>query len=85
MLRIAETTPEPGIVVLALEGSVVGPWVAELRRLCDCALTTGARLTLDVARVEFVDRAGIELLRHLESRRVALRNGSAFVTAQLRG
>ena len=85
MLKIVESTPQSGVVVLEVEGHVVGPWVEELRRLCERALDAGDELTLDVARVDFVDRDGVDLLRNLRTRHVPLVNCSAFVAAQLKG
>jgi anti-anti-sigma regulatory factor len=72
-------------VTLRLEGRVIGPWVEELRRSCDDVLITGARLTLDLSDVSFVDRDGVELFRNLRSRRhVRLSNRSRFVAEQLK-
>jgi anti-anti-sigma regulatory factor len=42
------------------------------------------RLVLDFAEVSFIDADGLELLRELSSRHVILRNGSLFVTQQLK-
>jgi hypothetical protein len=85
MLKIVETMSRHGAVTLQLEGSVVGPWVEELRRLCARTLASGTALVLDVGCVDFVDRDGASLFRNLERRRVPLMNCSAFVTTQLEG
>src|SRR5207245_1693625 len=61
MLRIERVETSIGDCVLRLEGEVVGPWVAEIRRSCDQALATGARLTLELTDVTFIDRAGVEV------------------------
>jgi anti-anti-sigma regulatory factor len=84
MLKIAA---DPIRRTLALEGRVAGPWVEELRRVCDSAVThdgLGPALTLDLAAVAFVDRAGLDLLRELASRGYRFRNGSPFINEQLK-
>ncbi len=69
---------------LSLEGQVVGPWVEELRHACEPILARGARLSLDLARVSFVSREGVQLLWALGDRRVALLHCSGFVAEQLK-
>ena len=84
MLRIATADrPGPG-ATLRLEGRVIGPWVDELERACQRALVTGAPLSLDLHEVAFVDREGLELLRHLVDGGVAVVNCPPFVREQLR-
>jgi len=74
-----------GSVVLRLEGNLSGQWVDELRRLTSEPLRDpAARLVLDLAEVTFIDADGLELLRELSVRHVVLRNGSLFVTQQLK-
>ena len=70
--------------ILRLEGRVIGPWVDELRRSCEPVLASGARLTLDLFEVSFIDRDGIDLFRSLREREVALTNCSPFVAEQLK-
>jgi anti-anti-sigma regulatory factor len=83
VLRIVTDGAHPGIA-LRLEGDVVGPWVEILRRCADDALTAGAALVLDLSRVAFVDRDGLDLLRGLADRGVTLVNASRFVSEQLK-
>ena len=83
MLRIVTDSAHPGIA-LRLEGDVVGPWVETLRRCADEATRAGAALVLDLSRVAFVDRDGLDLLRTLAGGGVSLVNASRFVTEQLR-
>jgi anti-anti-sigma regulatory factor len=52
--------------------------------MCEPLLATGARLTIDLSDVSFVDRDGIELFRSLRKHRVALANCSPFVAEQLK-
>ncbi len=70
--------------MLQLAGRVAGPWVDELRRSCDRILAAGARLSVDLREVTFVDRSGLELLRGLRGRQVALVNYTSFVAEQLK-
>jgi ABC-type transporter Mla MlaB component len=72
-------------VTIRLEGQVSGPWVEELRRSCERLLLSGARLTLDMTDVSFIDKDGIALCQHLRTQQVALTHCSAFVVEQLRG
>jgi anti-anti-sigma factor len=74
-----------GSVVLRLEGSLSGQWVDELRRVTwEPVREPSARLVLDLAEVTFIDADGLALLRELSLRHVVLRNGSLFVTQQLK-
>jgi len=85
MLRIDRIETVPGATTLRLEGEIMGPWVDELRRSCEPALSrTGGTLTLDLAGVSFVALDGVRLLGRLRDRGVALLNSSPFVTEQLK-
>lgn len=84
MLRISVVEGDGRGLTLYLEGRVMGPWVAELRRACERALAQGRGLTLDVAGVSFLDRDGVGLLRGLMHRQVAVTRCSPFVAEQLR-
>ena len=77
-----ETVDEP--VTLRLEGQLVGPWVGELRRVCQEILHQGRSLTLDLADVSFLDSDAIELVRGLQNHQVALGSCSPFLAEQLR-
>jgi anti-anti-sigma regulatory factor len=84
LLKIESVTNGNGTTTLALEGQLVGPWVEELRLTCLGALGASTDLTLDLARVSFVDRAGIEMLRTLADHHTRLSNCSPFVAEQLK-
>lgn len=84
MLRIWFTESPDERVTLRLEGRLVGPWVAELRRSCEHVLRRNGRLTLDLGNLSFVDGDGVALVRSLAARDVTLLNCSAFVATQLR-
>jgi anti-anti-sigma regulatory factor len=85
MLRISPIPTADGGVVLRLEGRLVGPWVAELRKACEGPLRAGRGLTLDAAAVSFIDGDGLALVKALQTRRVRLMHCSPFVAEQLRG
>jgi len=85
MLRITVVESSSEAVRLRVEGRVTGGWVEELKRTCDVqGLSDGARLTLDLADVSFVDAAGIELLREMRTRSVTLLSPSSLVAEQLK-
>lgn len=83
MLKIVLVQNAPAGHTLRLEGSVIGPWVAELRRSCEAVLDAETRLTLDLSDVWFIDQEGIRLCKALMDRRVVLANCPAFVAGQL--
>lgn len=84
MLRIQLLDLQDGTATLQLAGRVAGPWVGELSRSCERILGVGGSLSVDLREVTFVDRAGVEFLRSLRGRRVALVNCSPFVAEQLK-
>ncbi len=53
--------------------------MAVLERQCTELLHGGHRVRLDVAEVDFVDRAGVALLRELLARGVEIEKGSLTV------
>lgn len=64
---------------------MTGRWVEELRRSCEVhALSEGIALSLDLTDLSFVDLQGINLLKELRRRGVALLNPSSFMVEQLR-
>jgi anti-anti-sigma regulatory factor len=84
MLRIRMAQTGAGTAVVHLEGQVIGPWVAELERVCDLILARGSELHLDLSTVSFVDRDGVELLARLRDGHARLLNCSRFVSEQLK-
>lgn len=71
-------------MTLRLEGRVVGPWVAELRQICESPIRDGSKLILDLAEVSFADDKGVALLSSLRSRGAKLLNATPFVKEQLK-
>jgi anti-anti-sigma regulatory factor len=84
VLKIELLAKQDGTATLELAGRVVGPWVDELSRSCERILEVGGTLTVDLGGVSFVDRDGVEFLRCLRARAVALVNCSPFVAEQLK-
>jgi ABC-type transporter Mla MlaB component len=84
VLRISTIDESERSVRLALEGWLVGPWVDELRRESELQLSEAKGLTLDFAKVLFVDPRGVALLRELAERHVEHVNCSTFLTRQLK-
>ena len=71
-------------VALQLEGKLVGPWVGELRRLTEHALSKDKSIIIDLERVLFADAHGVALLHELARRQVSQVNRSQFLTQQLK-
>ena len=84
MLRISIITDSDKTTRFLLEGSLTGPWVGELQRLCQKALKESKAVVLDLERLRYVDWEGVAMLRELSKKRVAHLNGSAFIRQQLR-
>jgi hypothetical protein len=90
MLRISKRAAEneSGATHLRLEGQVTGPWVEELRRVCNETSGNNGhskdQLVIDLAGVSFLDPDDIALSHELAARRVLFTNCSSFVAEQLR-
>lgn len=84
MLKISVIHDSDNAVHFQLEGKLIGPWVDELRRLGNTALSQQKVLTLDLERVWFVDSTGVALLREFERREVSQVNCSQFISQQLK-
>jgi ABC-type transporter Mla MlaB component len=83
MLRISNLGSEEKLTRLQLDGRLSGPWVEELLRICEAALQKQSALAVDCGGLFFADAAGVDLLRSLRDRGVALVNCSAFLKLQL--
>jgi ABC-type transporter Mla MlaB component len=84
MLKISQAGEVGHSVTLKLEGRVIGPWVGELRQVCETLLTEGRALKLDLADVTFADTSGVAVLSSFKSRGVKLACCSAFLKEQLK-
>jgi ABC-type transporter Mla MlaB component len=84
MLKISDSKRNKQSITLRLEGRVIGPWVEELRQICEPLLADGTKLTLDLAEVAFADERGAILLTSLGRRGVNLLRPLPFVAEQLK-
>jgi anti-anti-sigma regulatory factor len=90
MLRInvGKAPGDKAVAILKLEGQVTGPWVDELRRVCNERIEDQSGephpLVLDLAGVFFIDADGVALFQELAARHVTVTNCSLFVTEQLK-
>ena len=84
MLKISIIHRADEGIQFQLEGKIIGPWVEELRRLSDQALSQQKVISLDLDKVWFIDPQGVELLRDLAKKRVTQINCSPFVNQQLK-
>ena len=70
---------------LRLEGRLVAEWAALLEREClDLLLSRGA-VSLDLAGVVFVDRAGVDVLRRISHMGVEIHCRSRLIASVLEG
>ena len=65
MLRITRTS-RGGTLWVRLEGSLVGPWVAECRVAC-ARTALEPLLALDLDELRYADEAGVEFLRQMSA------------------
>jgi hypothetical protein len=84
MLKIVVESRD-GVGLVRAEGQMIGPWVNELRKSLEEVTRAGVTPTIDLKGVSFVDREGVDLLRTLGDRGVAVLNCSSFVAEQLKG
>jgi ABC-type transporter Mla MlaB component len=84
VLKISIISDSDQAIQLQLEGKLIGPWVEELRRLSDEALSQEKAVSLDLEKVWFVDSHGVTLLRNLARKQVSQLNCSQFVSQQLK-
>ena len=84
MLRISVSSDSGQAIQFQLEGNLAGPWVEELRKLTDEALTQKKAVSLDLHGVRFVDTQGVALLREFSQRRISQVNCSQFVIQQMK-
>jgi hypothetical protein len=68
-----------------LEGKVAAEWAALLERECSDLLRSRRAVSLDLAGVDFVDRAGVRTLRRLSRTGVEIRCRPGPVASVLEG
>ena len=80
MLRITHREDDGERFVLKLEGKLVDQWVTLLREICEVHHHENVSpMVLDLAAVEFADKAGVQLLRRLQEDGVRCISGSKFL------
>ena len=84
MLKITRVASLNHEVTLQLDGRVAGPWVELLRQSAESVLAEGARLTLDLQNISFLDCEGVGLIKGLIDRGVPQVNAPLFVAEQLK-
>jgi RNA polymerase sigma-70 factor, ECF subfamily len=84
MLEIFQSPCEERTAMLRLVGSVIGPWVEELRGVCSENLSNGKEVILDFTHVSSLDAEGISLVLTLRDQAVSIRNIPLPVAEQLR-
>jgi hypothetical protein len=84
-LRITREEGSRARALLRLEGSVVAEWTALLERECLGVLRSRGAVSLDLAGVTFVDRAGVEALEWLSRAGVEIRCRCGPVASVLEG
>ena len=83
MLRITETDVTVDGTKLRLDGKLVGPWVPELRLVCEPMLAKIEQIQADCGGISSIDSEGIALMRTLQAKFVTLVNCSPFIKLQL--
>lgn len=84
MLKISEDRRGQQAITLRLEGRIIGPWVDELRDVCESLARDGAKLTLDLEDVVFADNGAVALLTELQNQGTTLIRLSPFVEEQMK-
>jgi anti-anti-sigma regulatory factor len=83
MLKITRVGSLDQEVTLQLDGRMSGPWVELLRQSAESVLAEGARLTLDLQNIYFIDCEGVALIKTLKDCGVREVNASLFVAEQI--
>lgn len=84
MLKITRTVLSEDDLTLQLDGRVTGRWVELLGESAQSALDEGAKVSLDLKNVYFIDCEGIALLKSLITRGVQPINAPLFVIEQIK-
>ena len=72
-----------GRVILVLEGRIIREWADALEEECWALIGSGLRVRLDLSGVVFIDRQGIEALRHLSLAGLAIKGCSPWIAGML--
>ena len=82
MLRISVSEQDSSCHIIKLEGKLLQAWIDEVRRLC-VETEEGSFPSIDLSRLSFVDRAGVEMLQQLLQQGVRIHSCSPFVAELL--
>ena len=83
MVKLTVTAQSPDQAALGIEGELAGAAVLLLQEEGTRLLRQSSCLALELDGVQFIDRAGVALLKCWAGERVVLRGGSAYVRALL--
>jgi anti-anti-sigma regulatory factor len=83
MLRILRFTLNARHVVLILQGLIVAEWADLLEDECLDLRQSGLRISLDLSRVTFIGRSGLEVLCRLGRSGVAIKGCSPLIADML--
>jgi anti-anti-sigma regulatory factor len=84
MLRITEKKEGEKIKILYLEGKICQGYLKELQDEIDKGITSGERVVLDFAKVNFLDDEAARMIRQLKDTRLSLQNCSLFIRTALK-
>ena len=79
MLKITRLPRHGRVQTIKLEGELLEPWVGAVRDACTTPDRRSRYLRLDLAAVNYVDGAGVHLLRDLIREGVEIAACSSFV------
>jgi anti-anti-sigma regulatory factor len=84
-LRITRRKTPRSRATLVLEGKVAAEWADLLERECSGLLRSHLAVSLELAGVDFVDRAGLQALRRLSRKGVGIVCAPGPVASVLEG
>lgn len=84
MMRVTKIAAGEGVETIQVEGRLTHQTVEELRMACETVLAEQGSLQLVVSGLQFVDPAGVVLLRGLERQGTRLAGCSGFINELLR-
>jgi ABC-type transporter Mla MlaB component len=83
MIKLTVTHQNPDQAELGIEGTLAGAAVLLLEEEVIRLLQQSLSLVLELNGVQFIDHAGVALLKSWAGERLVLRGGSAYVRALL--
>jgi anti-anti-sigma regulatory factor len=78
MLMITKETKNSAVIV-SLSGRFTGEYIQEVQKALESIANEPTKFALELTNVTFVDRAGMEFLRHAKSRNANLLNIPSYV------